>query len=758
MVKMKKLRNLLLMSLCMVGMVLTGCKGKDKGGEQTLDKDTVYQMTDFLSKDEVEGDIYDISVAGDKVYIYTGMWEDLTPPATNSDVEPEYLSKSTYNFYSCNTDGSDLKKFYTEESMSNESNMWLSRFLVSKTGDLYLMYNSYDENTGTSKDILKLMDANGNITKEITLSDIFEGNDSYINNLIINDEGGFYVFGDQNIYSVDGDGNKLFSVKTDNWIDSSCISATGDLIITSYGEKGIEIKKLDKESRQFGETISAPVSNYGNVRIIGGTGSDYSFYVNDGNDVYGYKEADGSYEKILNWLSSNTSGNYVNNIFAMENGEFLVNYNDYNNNTSNGIYLMKKVNPEDVVEKTIITYAGMYVSDTIRSKAVEFNKSQNEYQIVIKDYSSEEEPQTKFNADLLAGDIPDIIDLSNLSADTYIAKGMLEDLYTYIDRDENLDRADFQDNILKIMERDGKLYQIGTVYNIYALAIHKSDLKGSDSLTIDNLIALEKEKNARGFSNYTSCQSILYSFCSHNYDNYIDWSTGECSFDSDEFVKLLEYAMTYPKEDEIDWSGEYESMPSMIRGGKLLMAEIYSMDFQEVEVYDQMFDGDIAFIGYPTENGSGVAASISESFAISSSSKNKDGAWKFISQFLTKENYLKNRDMYWGIPVRKDCFEELLRRSTITEKYVDEYGKEVYPLDGGYGYDDFEVQIKPLNDEQVELVRQLVASVDHQYRYNEDIMKIITEETGALFDGQKSAKEVAGIIQNRVSTYVNENR
>lgn len=37
-------------------------------------------------------------------------------------------------------------------------------------------------------------------------------------------------------------------------------------------------------------------------------------------------------------------------------------------------------------------------------------------------------------------------------------------------------------------------------------------------------------------------------------------------------------------------------------------------------------------------------------------------------------------------------------------------------------------------------------------------MTIISDETGAYFSGQKSAKEVADIVQNRVSNYVNENR
>jgi len=38
------------------------------------------------------------------------------------------------------------------------------------------------------------------------------------------------------------------------------------------------------------------------------------------------------------------------------------------------------------------------------------------------------------------------------------------------------------------------------------------------------------------------------------------------------------------------------------------------------------------------------------------------------------------------------------------------------------------------------------------------MMEIITEETSAYFEGQKTAEETADIIQNRIQVYVNENR
>ena len=51
-----------------------------------------------------------------------------------------------------------------------------------------------------------------------------------------------------------------------------------------------------------------------------------------------------------------------------------------------------------------------------------------------------------------------------------------------------------------------------------------------------------------------------------------------------------------------------------------------------------------------------------------------------------------------------------------------------------------------------------IKSVKVTGRYDQKVYEIVSEEAGAYFEGQKSAKEVAGIIQNRVSNYIAENR
>ena len=51
----------------------------------------------------------------------------------------------------------------------------------------------------------------------------------------------------------------------------------------------------------------------------------------------------------------------------------------------------------------------------------------------------------------------------------------------------------------------------------------------------------------------------------------------------------------------------------------------------------------------------------------------------------------------------------------------------------------------------------MIESIKKHPYLNDDIMNIINEDMGAFFSGQKSAQEVAGIIQNRVQLYVDVN-
>jgi regulatory protein YycI of two-component signal transduction system YycFG len=59
----------------------------------------------------------------------------------------------------------------------------------------------------------------------------------------------------------------------------------------------------------------------------------------------------------------------------------------------------------------------------------------------------------------------------------------------------------------------------------------------------------------------------------------------------------------------------------------------------------------------------------------------------------------------------------------------------------GYGYDSLQVDIYASTQEQIDQIMELIRNTDRVASYDQSIMEIITEETEALFAGQKSAAE-----------------
>ena len=121
-----------------------------------------------------------------------------------------------------------------------------------------------------------------------------------------------------------------------------------------------------------------------------------------------------------------------------------------------------------------MTLACMYLDYNLRSQIIKFNRSSNQYRIVVKDYSeyiTEDEngyqnALTKLNTEILSGSLPDMLVGSSLPLDRYASKGMLVDLWQFIDADESISREDLMTPVLDAMSIDGKLYSIASSFSV----------------------------------------------------------------------------------------------------------------------------------------------------------------------------------------------------------------------------------------------------------------------------------------------------
>jgi ABC-type glycerol-3-phosphate transport system substrate-binding protein len=157
-----------------------------------------------------------------------------------------------------------------------------------------------------------------------------------------------------------------------------------------------------------------------------------------------------------------------------------------------------------------------------------------------------------------------------------------------------------------------------------------------------------------------------------------------------------------------------------------------------------MFNGDMAFKGFPNVPGSGAVFNINgTSLAIASTCENPDAAWSFVRTLLTRE-YQENYT--YGFCTNRELYEENLKQA-VGQKYST--------------YDESTGEVKDIEFTQAnaDMISDLIENTSMVADYNtSQINDIINEEVAYYFSGEKTAQDVAATIQNRVSIYVNEQK
>ena len=110
----------------------------------------------------------------------------------------------------------------------------------------------------------------------------------------------------------------------------------------------------------------------------------------------------------------------------------------------------------------------------------------------------------------------------------------------------------------------------------------------------------------------------------------------------------------------------------------------------------------------------------------------------------------------WMLPSYADRFEKMIEEACKNEYEYDEDGNAVERPKSTWSQGSFKTTIYAATEEEIGTFRELLEHVASG-QLEDQMLEIISEEAGAYFEGQKTASEVAGIIQNRVQLYLFEN-
>lgn len=609
---------------------------------------------------------------------------------------------------------------------------------------------------------LRVFDASGAQTFCAELSSLIESEDYfYVSAFAVSGTGEAVLMANGNaIYVLNADGSLKGSIDTSdlsNGISNFVTLGDGSVAALVYGEDyaAFDLRPVDTSAMQLGEaTASLPTDAY-SARPSGG---GYDFCYNKGKSFYGYKLADGSEEKPVTWINCDVNSNNVTSPYITEEGNIVCLSSEYSN-TGDGattyFITLTKTPYDQVPQKTTLTLACVYLGYDIKNQILDFNRKSSDYRIEVRDYSefnTEDDYSagyTKLITEIGSGAVPDIMLTDGLPIETFGAKGLLADLWPFIDADEELGgRAGVVEPVFNALSQDGKLYEISSSFYITTIAGPASIVGTEPGWTYEEMYAAldQMPEGCELFSLGTTRSDVFSSICMLNLSRFVDWTTGECSFDSDDFISLMEFANRFPETfdwEHHEWTNE-DSDAYRIKEGRQLLVTLSLSDPYSYNYYSEMFNGDMALKGFPDVPGSGAVFNMNGTgLAIASTCKNQDAAWSFVRTLLTRE-YQENYT--YGFCTNRELCEENIQ-SMVGESY--------------YSYDQVTGEEKEIifTQENADLITDLINNTSMVADYNtSQINDIINEEVAYYFSGEKTAQDVAATIQNRVSIYVNEQR
>jgi len=753
---MKKNNKLMAMALTAAAAMtmLWGC-GKDGGREE--DTGGYVYVPEYVEMDVECNYINSVAAVRDQVFLNTMSWNEDTGESTNA----------LYRYDVTAGKGEVLPLVLDENS--NVSGM-----AGGADGSLLMVVNTYtyeeDENGEVTDyesklELWKVSPEDGSLTDRQEISGVFDDPQSaYVQSFCTDSQGNLYLGdGDNGLHVVDQNLKKVCDISLENWINGMTASKEGDVYVSSYGESGLELRKVDLTAKKLGEPVEGFGTGYGNQEFT--MGATKSFLVDNSSQVSVFDLSTGTEEVLFKWLDVDINSDNVSQRGELSDGRVWAITRDYNEEgpASCELILLSRKNASEVPKKEKITYGAMWVDRNVKKAIIDFNKTNEKYRITVKEYGDGVEDYqaalTQFNADLTTADCPDIINLSNADFHMYVSKGVLEDLYPYMEK-SGIKKEDYLENILKAYEEDGKLYGLLSSFYVSSTLAKESKVGDKTGWTLEEMLEFAGDKDPESLFSYGSRSSIFYYCIYNNIDEFIDWESGKCSFDGEDFVRVLEFAAKFP--EEYDYQKEQEGISSRIRSDKVLLMESSVTSVQEFQMLTGIFGEKIAFLGYPNSERKGnLIQPAGGCMGLASKSKNKEGAWEFMQVMLSEEyqdGLVSEHGNGYGFPVRKASLEKQFELDMTPDYYEDENGNKVESPKTNWGWDDFQMEIMAATEEEVDAVRKLIDSAQKVTgSVDQQLVNIITEESEPFFKGQKTAADVAGIIQNRIQIYVNEN-
>lgn len=463
------------------------------------------------------------------------------------------------------------------------------------------------------------------------------------------------------------------------------------------------------------DTFALEPADVGGVGIYGlGTTADGDVLVSctsDGREfVKTADEAD-----LFDWSEPGIVSPGYTNLYELGDGSWLL---FYRGQTSLELLEEKLLPP-----KTTLTLLTDYPRAELYTIVNDFNRTSEGYRVEVQLLGEGGLTAELLRTQLIAGEGPDIFAFYDRSSLADLGANSFEDLLIYLDADEEYGRDTLVPELLEAMCVQDKLDWLPYSFGISTFTAPSAYLS-EPGFSFGEAKQAAAKTGLPLFPGWMT-RDILWGWLSDfAVGQYMDLETGTCSFDSEDYISLLEECAAAAAEFGSDSAALYNS---------LLQFELLQ-NLIRVSTISDNYGGAYAFVGVPNETTNGSMFSPDLCFAISSTSGNKDAAWQLVRSCLSDEHQQMNLTSFPA-------------SASVLDAMIDD------AVENGVHYYEYEYE---LDEADAAKLRGLISETQTAQDAYPAVLNIMAEDAAQFFAGQITAEQAAVYTQNRVSTWLAE--
>ena len=535
----------------------------------------------------------------------------------------------------------------------------------------------------------------------------------------------------ETLYLFDEQGRKLGEVSLEGRMGLQ-IARSGSGAVYLYEYETNQMTPIDFETAGLGETsCTVPVEG---LRAIA-TAGEADFLVSDMTTVYRFNCADGALTPLFDLQDSQIlNATDIDTLGETEDGRIFLFSNNRQDTTE--IALLTPTPVDECPVKEEVTIGTVNAGSIMLESIAKFNRQNEECAVSVLNYCvggrSREDALTALKLDISIGKGPDICVLDEFDdPEELFPSGCFEDLTPWLDGSLQYKREDFIPQALEIYTYDGALMAVPNYFYLKTI-MGRPDMVGEGmGWNMDDVKEIiQSHPDVKAFD-VNDAAYMMEVFMRNMMGTFVDFENGKATFDFPEYVELLDFVKSLS-----DGSAGNRQERALLSGQEISR-------FTDLQMIEAMLGGKYTCVGYPSPDrtpdciirGRGA-------YAISAISQSKESAWKFIEWTFSAQENVTAGGMITrgGLPTRTEVYEEELSAAMDTE-----VGNR-----GSVFIDRIYLEYQSTTQEEADLLASLIECASPEKSVAERILDIINEEAAYVFDGSKSAEEVAEVTQNRV--------